>query len=593
MTTNAADKELSAEADDGHGMIHRVAVWGAVGFVAGVVLGSLADYLGVFRGTPLMAGLAGGFLGAGVVALLVALRQATDVGRLSERVRQLEDEDGLTGLPNAQVLRQYLEDHLAAAREARTRTALFVIELDDLTDINHSHGRVIGDEIVRAVVARIANALRPGDRLFRADGTRFAVVASDIGPVVTADRLAEAIMEPLSAAYEFDNELIPAPAVIGVAVSDDQGSVVGDLLEDSAAAIHKASHMGVGSIVRFEQSMFERNLTPASAHHRLERALERGEFHLAYMPIRDTRSAKVVGVEALLRWTDEQQGVVAAADFMEAMDQTGLIVPVGEWVMQEACRQATYWARTFPSNGPIPVTVNLSTRQVVQRDFLDRLHEALDKGETSADLLTLEVREQTLLSERDGPWTALRAAKDTGIKLSLDNFGRGSSSISTLLTLRLDQLKIHRSFIEAMELSAEDRAVVRHLISLAHDLGLATVAEGISGRDQIDELAALGCDKVQGHFVGKPVSAGSIDELLYKDVAAPRRSTPVPSASGPESELIGMAGAATAGSLPTRTPGASGAGPDAPPSRPTVPAIVPAEQITRRVNPRRTELFGR
>ncbi|MEL7208143.1 MAG: EAL domain-containing protein, partial [Actinomycetota bacterium] len=291
-----------------------------------------------------------------------------------------------------------------------------------------------------------------------------------------------------------------------------------------------------------------------------------------------------------------------AAEFMEAMEQTGLIVPVGEWVMQEACRQATYWARTFPNNGPIPVTVNLSTRQVVQRDFVTKLHHAIDGAETEPGLVTLEVREQTLLSDPQGPWTALRAAKDLGVGLSVDNFGRGSSSIATLLTLRLDQLKIDRSYVEAMEVSSEDRAVIRHLVALAKDLGLRTVAEGITERAQVTALAELGCDQVQGHFVGKPGSAGAIDELLYRDLnptPAVRPESPAepPAPAGPpEGELVGAAGpvpSAGSGDLPTRSPGASGAGAEPIPPRATAPAIVPAETIKRRVNPRRADLFGR
>ena len=596
MTTHGPGRVARSGDDPSRPVLKRAALMGAIGFLVGVVIGSWTDFIGVLGDAPFFSGLAGGFFGAGLVVVLFALRQTAAVVQLAGRVRELEEEDGLTGLPNATVLRRDLERYLDQARDSRTRTALIVIEVGDLTKINNSHGREIGDEIVRALVARVKSVQRPGDRTYRADGTRFAVVARDIGPVVTADRLAEKIIEPLNAAYEFDNELIQAPATIGVAVSDDQGTVLDDLLEDSAAAVYKASHLGPGSIVRFEQSMVERNLTPATAHHRLEQALDRGEFHLVYMPIRDTRSARVVGVEALLRWTDEKQGVVAAADFMEAMEQTGLIVPVGEWVMQEACRQATYWARTFPSNGAIPVTVNLATRQVVQRDFIDRLHEALDEAETSPDLLTLEVREQTLLSERDGPWTALRAAKDIGVKLSLDNFGRGSSSIGTLLTLRLDQLKIHRSFVEAMEMSPEDRAVVRHLLALASDLGLTTVAEGINLREQVVQLAELGCDSVQGHFVGKPMSAGSIDELLYRDIApaqaAPATPQPASQVAAPMADAV--IAPPVGSDLPTRTPGASGAGPEAPPpARPQEPEVVPAAKLGRRVNPRRGDLFSR
>jgi diguanylate cyclase (GGDEF)-like protein len=586
--------ESGTSADEpGPSRLRRAAVVGAlgflIGFLIGVIIGSWTDFIGGFGDAPLFSGLAGGFFGAGLVAVVLAVRQTGDVGRLTARVRQLEEQDALTGLANTTVLRRHLQQHLEEGRGEHSRTALIVIEVGDLPEINHSHGRAIGDEVVRAVVARIQGAMRPGDRLFRADGTRFALVAGDIGPVVTADRMAEELIEPLNKPYEFDNELIPAPAVIGVAVSDDQGTVLEDLLEDSAAAIYKAAHLGPGSIVRFEQSMFERNLTPATAHQRLEQALERGEFHLVYMPIRDAATARVVGVEALLRWTDERQGVVAAADFMEAMEQTGLIVPVGEWVMQEACRQATYWARTFPSNGPIPVTVNLSTRQVVQRDFVVRLHEALEGAETRPELLVLEVREQTLLSNRDGPWAALRAAKNTGVKLSLDNFGRGSSSLATLLTLRLDELKIHRSFIEAMEISAEDRAVLLHLIAMAKDLGLTTVADGVTRREQIGALVQLGCDQVQGHFVGKPTAAGRIDELLYRDISGSRSAGAAPDATVPPvPEPAGGIG------LPIRTPMASGAGPGAtPPTRPIEPAVVPAAQINRRLSARWADLFAR
>jgi diguanylate cyclase (GGDEF)-like protein len=582
-------------------LLGLAAVAGGIGAVGGVVIGSA----GLLGNAPSAGVVAGALLCAGGVGLAIGVKESVQSTVLKARVRSLEEVDQLTGLPTRKVFLEEIERLLRRGRSDRSRTSLIVVHVERLGEINHTHGREVGDQVVTALVARIRGQLGRTDKCYRLDGTHFAIVASDVGTSITADRLAERVMEPLGAAYDFDNELINAPACVGVVVSDDQGTNRDDLLTDAEAAIHRAVELGPGSLVRFEQSLVDRHLTPATAANMLERALEQGEFHLAYLPMRDARTAELVGVEALLRWMDEGRGVVAAHEFLPAMEESGLIVPVGEWVISEVCRQATYWTRTYPTHDPLPVTVNLSTREVAQRTFLDTLSNAIDDNETDPHQIVLEVKEQTLLADRDGPWTTLRKAKGDDVRLSLDNFGTGASSIATLRALNFDVLKIDRSFVEAVTVSPEDRAVVKNLVSLARDLGMLSVAEGISSRDQVQALAEMGCDQVQGHFVGKALAPGAVDDLLYRAVSGAEEPSPAAAPDLPEAPVTqpgpteifthsdDLVTSGAPEGLPARTPGASGAKPEKRVERGVVPVMVDKDHLANRPTPRRLDLFGR
>ena len=473
---------------------------------------------------------------------------------LAERLERRESEDPLTGLPNDRGLRQWLDQHLAAATEAQQRTGLIIVHAERFEKINQTHGRAVGDEVVRAMVARMRAALTPTDRVFRTGGMNFVVVRADADVVGDTSALADAIIEAVNTPYEIDNELIRAPAVAGVAVSDTRAQVAEDLLRDAEVAAYRAADLGDGAIVQFEQSLMD-HLTPATAEYRLRQALERGEFHLAYQPTLDLGSGTVIGAEALLRWVDEDRGLVQADEFLPAMEETGIIVPVGNWVLAEACRQATYWSRTYPAHGAVDVVVNVSVRQLQQSDFVEELSRALADAETDPQRLVLEIAEVGLLEDRESSWAVLRECKDLGVKLSLDGFGAGLSSISTLRRLRLDQVKIDRSVTASLVATNDDAAMVRHLCALCADLGIVTVAEGVENRHQVDLLRTLGCRAVQGYAVGEPVSPGHIDERLYEDLRrGPAGHSPTPTATPPAAPATTQAPAQPAPPTPAVSP---------------------------------------
>ena len=317
--------------------------------------------------------------------------------------------------------------------------------------------------------------------MFRAGGTDIAVVRPDLAGTRAAEELAETMMDLLSNPYEVDGERLRVPVCMGLAVAGGRPTNADDMLRDAEVATYRATTTGAGVLVRFEQSLVEA-LTPATAEHRLRTALERGDFQVTYLPVFSLTTGEVVEVEALLRWIDESRGMVAPDEFLTAMEQTGIIVPVGSWVVQEVCRQATYWARTFPSHRPVRVTANLSRRQLLQADFNELIANALDDADTDPSRVILEVNERSLADQREDLWSVLRRTKDLGVAVSLDDLGAANSSLATLRRFQLDQVKIDHSFIETVMASAEDMAVVRHLTALCRRAGHRHGGQGGAGR---------------------------------------------------------------------------------------------------------------
>jgi diguanylate cyclase (GGDEF)-like protein len=567
------------------------ALGGAIGIVVG--LGS------ALPSTPL-GGLLGAFLGFAAVAAFFVATSARHLLELANRVDELETKDRLTGLPNGRALRSWLDQHLSHANDVQSYTALLVIHAEGIRRINETHGREIGDELVKALVARIGSRLRPQDELFRPGGTDIAVACPDVAGTRAAEEFAESLLELAGTPYEVDGELLRVSTCIGLAVAGGRPTSASDILRDAEVATYRASANGSGSLVLFEQALVE-YLTPATAEHRLRTALERGDFQVTYLPVFSLSTGELVEVEALLRWMDEERGMVAADEFLSAMEQTGIIVPVGTWVLQEGCRQATYWARTFPSHQPVRVTVNLSRRQLLQADFSETVAAALSDAESDPRRVILEVNERSLADQREDLWGVLRRCKDLGVGISLDDLGAANSSVATLRRFQLDQVKIDHSFVSTVLASAEDAAVVRHLCALCRELGIVTVAKSVQARDQAVRLSELGVQRALGRYFSEPVTPGQIDELIYRDLTRP---IPTPLA-------VPIAALATDAlpdtDLPQRTPGenapenAPDNAPDnapealdapaaeAPPER-AQPVVVP-DVGTRRRFPRRSSMF--
>jgi EAL domain-containing protein (putative c-di-GMP-specific phosphodiesterase class I) len=412
-----------------------------------------------------------------------------------------------------------------------------------------------------------------------------AIVRPDIAGTHAADELAESILQLLSNPYQVDGELLRVPICIGLAVSGGRPATAEDMLRDAEVATYRASSNGSGSLVRFEQSLVE-FLTPATAEHRLRTALERGDFQVTYMPVFSLTTGELVEVEALLRWIDEGRGIIAADEFLTAMEQTGIIVPVGSWVIQEVCRQATYWARTFPSHRPVRVTANVSRRQLLQADFRDLVAQALVDAETEPSRVILEVNERNLSDHREDLWSVLRSCKDLGVAVSLDDLGAANSSLATLRRFQLDQVKIDHSFVSTVLASAEDAAVVRHITALCRELGIVTVAKAVQAEDQAKRLCELGVQHALGRYFTEPVTPGQIDELIYGDLTRATRQAatpaPEPAAAAPQQttalDLL----------LPQRTPGAQ---PTAVEATRADPVVVPDLAASRQF-PRRPQMFA-
>ena len=307
---------------------------------------------------------------------------------------------------------------------------------------------------------------------------------------------------------------IGVSASIGLAygdVSDD----CDDVLHDADTAMYDAKHSESRTSV-FSETMRSR-LTPATAERRLERALEDGEFRLLYQPIVALRTSRIVGCEGLLRWDDPERGLVPPGDFLGSLEETGLIVPVGRWVVEEACRQAARWAELTPAEQtPLRVTANVSPRQIAQSDFIDDLQTALTDSGVDPSLIYLELTETALIADPRAAWTALSAARGLGVGLALDDFGTGYSSLSHLRNYDLELLKIDGTYVGALGERPTDDAIVEHVVSLARALGIATLAEGIQEAFQVERLVAFGCELGQGYFFFDPQPPTIIEGLLRR-----------------------------------------------------------------------------
>ena len=302
-------------------------------------------------------------------------------------------------------------------------------------------------------------------------------------------------------------------ASIGIAVYPKHGDTAETLLKHADMAMYDAKHSDNRTAV-FSENMRSR-LTPATAEKRLQRALEDGEFRLLYQPIVALRTSRLVGCEGLLRWDDPERGMVPPGDFLSSLEETGLILPVGRWVLEEACRQAAVWAAQTPSGQtPLRVTFNVSPRQLGQSDFIDDLRGAIEASGVDPSLLYLELTEASLIADPRGAWAALSAARELGVGMALDDFGTGYSSLSHLRNFDFELLKLDSTYVSGLGERRTDEAIVRHVASLARSLGIATVAEGVQDAAQVERLLEIGCELGQGYFFSEPQPPTIIASLL-------------------------------------------------------------------------------
>ena len=445
--------------------------------------------------------------------------------RLFEAVRAQALHDPLTGLANRTVLLDRLEQaHSRSVRHGGEVAVLF-LDLDRFKVVNDSLGHDAGDELLVAVAQRLSSGLRPGDTAARFGGDEFVVLCEDVVGPHEALALAERLSETLVAPFIVGGEQVFVTASVGVAMSNGVAEGA-ELLRDADAAMYQAKARGPARCELFDKQMRRRAIARLEMENDLRRAVDNEQFQVHYQPNIRVSDELVVGVEALLRWRHPQLGLVAPGDFIPLAEETGLIVPIGRWVIETACQQLGDWTRRRGAEAPaLYMSINLSPHQLKDPDLVSDVASALVRAGVPAEAVCFEVTETALIDDVRDAFDVLQRLRALGVRIALDDFGTGYSSLSYLHTLPVDILKLDRSFIARLSPQARGRAVVAGMVDLAHALDLTVIAEGVETEEQLIDLRDLHCDVVQGHHYCRAQAPELIDDLIVEP--APAIATPV------------------------------------------------------------------
>ena len=388
------------------------------------------------------------------------------------------------------------------------------VDIDNFKVVNDSLGHDQGDRILIIIAARLSAAVRPGDTVARFGGDEFVILCDEVTDEAEAWIIAKRVEDAASAPLSLDGRDHLVTVSIGIALTTDGYTPSADLLRDADAAMYQAKADGRARSMTFALSMRARAMHRLDTEMALRRAITDGDLRVHYQPIIDIASGRIDGVEALVRWEHPTQGTITPDQFIPIAEETGLIVPLGEWVLGEACRQAQIWHQSHPELDQLNVSVNLSGRQINQADLIPVVTNILADTGLAPSSLVLEITESVLMSDPEASIVVLRSLRDLGIHLSVDDFGTGYSSLSYLKKFPVDALKIDKSFVDGLGTEGDDSAIVRAIISLAKSLGLQTVAEGVETPIQLKALTDLGADKAQGYFFSRPQPAATLTETL-------------------------------------------------------------------------------
>ncbi len=448
------------------------------------------------------------FLDAAASVLSAGLQRIDSETRLA----YLAQFDALTGLPNRALLSDRFSQMIVQARRHAKPLGVLFIDLDDFKLVNDSLGHAGGDALLKEAAQRLQASVRGGDTVARISGDEFAVVLADLARPEDAAIVAQKIIDRFAPAMEVHGQEVFVTASLGIAAFPADGDDAETLLGAADAAMYRAKQAGRNQYQFFTADMNQRTRARAQLGSELRRALERDEFILYYQPKFELQNATVCGAEALLRWRHPERGVVSPAEFIPVLEETGLIVPVGEWVVRRACEDLKSWiAAGLPV---LPIAVNLSARQFRQPDLDTRIRALVAEAGIDPGLIELEITESQLMHDPDQAIRVLRALREAGIRIAIDDFGTGYSSLAYLTRFPLAALKIDRSFVADVLSDQADATIVRTIIDMAQTLGFTVVAEGVETEAQAEFLRGLGCEQAQGYFFAKPMPAGALRDLL-------------------------------------------------------------------------------
>ncbi len=451
----------------------------------------------------------------------ISLRKAAE-----EEITKLAFYDLLTGLPNRRLLMDRLEQALASGERHGRQGVLMFVDLDNFKTINDTLGHSQGDLLLTQVASRLAACVREGDTVARLGGDEFVVMLLDLNnnasaAAIQAEAVGKQIQQALNKPYQLGKQSVRSTASTGVTLFTDHLTGMEELLKQADLAMYQAKEAGRNCVRFFEPQMQAAVSARAELEVALRVAVDEGQFVLHYQP-QVSVNAQITDVEALLRWLHPERGLIAPAEFISLAEDTGLILPLGQWVLETACAQLVLWAK-LPGMAHLNMAVNVSARQFHQKDFVEQVLSALASTGANPQRLKLELTEGLLVQELEAVIAKMNTLKLQGIGFSLDDFGTGYSSLSYLKRLPLDQLKIDQSFVRDLLTDPNDAAIARAVISLGHSLGLQVIAEGVETTEQCEALATMGCDAYQGYCFGRPASAASLETSMANSASSPRK----------------------------------------------------------------------
>ncbi|HJV26808.1 MAG TPA: EAL domain-containing protein [Aromatoleum sp.] len=464
----------------------------------GIVLETVKAPLPGVDGTP-----------AGVLGIA---RDITERRRAEDRIRYLAHHDGLTGLPNRSSLYERMEQGIAMAQRSGKPMAVMLIDLDGFKSINDTLGHHVGDELLIEVAQRLAGSVRHSDIVARLGGDEFVVVLSTMEMLSDAAEVAGKIVDQLAAPYPIGGHDLRTSPSIGICLYPDDAVEINELIKNADIAMYRAKAVGRCNFQFYTEEMRAAVAERVAAEKALEVALAQGQFVLHYQPQIERDSGRVVGMEALVRWCHPQRGMIFPADFIPLAEETRLILPLGKWVLEEACRQLKRWHDAGLSE--LTMSVNLSAVQFQEKGFPDEVRQAVEGAGVPADCLHLEITESIAMHNPQQNIAMMNALTELGVKLALDDFGTGYSSLAYLKLFPIDIIKIDRSFVKDLETDANDAVICEMTMLLARKLGMQVVAEGAETEAQLDFLGSIGCERIQGYLFSKPIAAEQVEGFI-------------------------------------------------------------------------------
>ncbi|MEM9154614.1 MAG: EAL domain-containing protein [Cyanobacteria bacterium P01_F01_bin.33] len=441
---------------------------------------------------------------------------------IDEQLYRAALHDDLTGLPNRTLFVDRLERMMQMARRNPSHVfGVLFLDFDRFKVINDSLGHAIGDRLLVGVARRIENCLRACDSVARLGGDEFVILLSQIKDIEEAALVAERIQSALMLPFRLNGHEVFITASIGIVSSDAGYESPEEILRDADTAMYQAKHRGKAQYVFFNRDMHASAMARLRSENDMRRAIKNQEFYLNYQPI-VLPSGDILGFEALVRWQHPERGFVSPGEFIPIAEETGLILPLGEWVLREACQQMRQWQQEFPSAEPLYISVNITSNQISQANFIETVEHTLRETGLAASSLRLEITESLIMENLESTSRKLQILRELGVQVYIDDFGTGYSSFSYLQNLPIDALKIDKMFIDPVSEDPKSHQIVRAIITLAEGLGLRVVAEGVETDEQLKTLEEMGCDAIQGYLMSRPLPTSDAGELIERSPASTR-----------------------------------------------------------------------